>query len=201
VSCASALCHCSPALTPHLRRASAKLEFLRQKKEQDAQRAAEAKAKQDAADHRAALVSVFAGLKAMNEIIDKVYDESWSYRQMGNFIDVCFMLRVAAEAAKTTGALIGNTDAVSNVATCGRLLSATVTDVKAWERSGPRRRLMMSPPPSPPPSSIPPTCSAVSRANYLLQVFMAQRQGQRHRPSLLLYPSGIFLRVFCYFHL
>ena len=200
MSCASAHWHYSPALTPHLRRASAKLEFLRQKKEQDAQRAAEAKAKQDAADHRAALVSVFAGLKAMNEIIDKVYDELWSYRQMGNFIDMCFMLRVAAEAAKTTGALIGNTDAVSNVATCGRLLSATVTDIKAWERSGRRRRLIMSPPP-PLPLIQTPTCPAVSRANHLLQVFMAQRQGQRHRPSLLLYPSGIFLRVFCYLHL
>ena len=61
-------------------RASAKLEFLRQKKEQDRQRAAEAKAKQDAADHRAALVAVFAGVKVINETIDKVYDESWSYR-------------------------------------------------------------------------------------------------------------------------
>jgi hypothetical protein len=169
VSFAAAHWRLAPALTPLLRRASAKIEFLRQKKEQDAQRAAEAKAKQDAADHRAALVSVFAGLKAMNEIIDKVYDESWSYRQMGNFIDMCFMLRVAAEAAKTTGALIGNADAVSNVAACGRLLSATVTDVKAWERSGPRRRLMMSaPPPAPPPypQFVPPCRVPISSAGF-----------------------------------
>lgn len=134
----------------------------------------------------------------MNEIIDKVYDESWSYRQMGNFIDMCFMLRVAAEAAKTTGALIGNADAVSNVAACGRLLSATVTDVKAWERSGPRRRLMMSAPPLPPLHT--PNLSRRVACQYLLQVFMAQRQGQRHRPSLLLHPSGTFTRVFCDFH-
>ncbi len=75
------VCHVTAAaLTPHPRRASAKLEFLRNKKAQEQQRAAEAKAAQDAADHRAALIAVFGGVKAMNEVIDKVYDDGWSYR-------------------------------------------------------------------------------------------------------------------------
>jgi hypothetical protein len=134
-------------LTILSRRASAKLEFLRLKKAQDLQRAAEAKAKQDEADHRAALVSVFAGVKAMNEIIDKACDDSWSYRQVKNFIDICFMLRNVADSAKATGKLMGNSEAVAALSVCGRLLAATVSDIKAWERQGPRRRLMMSPTP------------------------------------------------------
>lgn len=141
-------------LTILSRRASAKLEFLRLKKAQDLQRAAEAKAKQDEADHRAALVSVFAGVKAMNEIIDKACDDSWSYRQVKNFIDICFMLRNVADSAKATGKLMGNSEAVAVLSVCGRLLAATVSDIKAWERQGPRRRLMMSPTPPSHPLSL-----------------------------------------------
>jgi hypothetical protein len=125
------------------RRASAKLEFLRQKKALDEQRAAEAKAKQDASDHRAALIAVFSGVKSMNEIIDKVHDDGWSYRQIANLIDVCFMLQFVADSAKASGKLIGNAGAVSNLLTCGRILSVAAADVKAWDRQGPRRRLMM----------------------------------------------------------
>jgi hypothetical protein len=53
------------------------------------------------------------------------------------------MLRNAADAAKSSGKLLGNAGAVADVALCGQLLSAAVADVKAWERQGPRRRLMM----------------------------------------------------------